>query len=286
MNKALWQKSISEALRLLAASLLLMFVFHWLRVWITSQVSLAELRMFLRALPAFLRQLSPVPIEQIATSVGRIAVSYDDPIVLLLVTVWAIARGSDAVSGEIGRGTMELVLAQPVRRLTVLWTQATVTTVGAGLLAASAWLGTATGLATVQLEEPVQAQIFVPAAINLFGLTFFLAGLTTLVSSPDRNRWRTISLVGGIYIVEMIFKVVGMTAIGWRWLNYLTFFTLFEPEPLALDAQKAWSWRVAVPNGGMELAGLGFDALLLGMGLACYGLATVIFCRRDLPAPL
>ena len=62
----------------------------------------------------------PVSFAQIATSAGRIAVAYDDPIVLLLVTVWAISRGSDAVSGELNRGTMEMVLAQPVTRLGVL----------------------------------------------------------------------------------------------------------------------------------------------------------------------
>ena len=71
-------------------------------------------------MPELVEQLMPVSFSQMATSAGRIAVAYDDPIVLLLVTVWAISRGSDAVSGELNRGTMEMVLAQPVTRLGVL----------------------------------------------------------------------------------------------------------------------------------------------------------------------
>ena len=43
--------------------------------------------------------------------------------------MFAIARGSDVVSGELGRGTLEMLLAQPVSRLQVLYTQAAVTLV-------------------------------------------------------------------------------------------------------------------------------------------------------------
>ena len=76
------------------------------------------------------RELLKLPFEQLATYSGRIALAYDLPIVILCVSVWAIARGSDCVSGELGRGTMEMLLAQPVSRLQVLLTQATVTTIG------------------------------------------------------------------------------------------------------------------------------------------------------------
>ncbi len=86
------------------------------------------------------------------TPAGRIAAEYDDPVVLLLMTVWAISRGSDAVSGELNRGTMEMLLGQPVTRLGVISVQACVTLLGAALIAMAAWLGTCVGLATVSLD--------------------------------------------------------------------------------------------------------------------------------------
>ena len=44
-------------------------------------------------------------VPSVATSLGRISMAYVDPVVVFAATVWGIGRGSDAVSGEIGRGT-------------------------------------------------------------------------------------------------------------------------------------------------------------------------------------
>ena len=54
--------------------------------------------------------------------------AFVDPVVVLAATVWGITRGSDAVSGQLERGTMEMVLASPVRRTAVFVTQAAATT--------------------------------------------------------------------------------------------------------------------------------------------------------------
>jgi ABC-2 type transport system permease protein len=286
MNAALWKKSIRESRWLLLGSLAFMFAVHWLRVWVSSFFSTSALESMFSFMPDLVEQLLPVPFSQVATSAGRIAVAYDDPIVLLLVTVWAISRGSDAVSGELNRGTMEMLLAQPVTRLGVLGTQAAVTLGGAALLAGVALLGTSVGLATIRLEETVSPQVFVPAALNLFAITAFLAGLTTMVSAGSNYRSHTIGIVGGFYAVSMIVKIVGRLAPGWKWLTYGSFFTPFEPQLLVSNAAKAWSLATAGAGGSFELGGLGYDSVLIGLGLASYLIAAVIFYRRDLPAPL
>lgn len=286
MNRALWKKSFVEARWLLLGGMLIMFAFTWLRVWITSQLPQSQVKAILDLLPKFVKQMSPVPVEQIATTVGRIALAYDDPLVLLVITVWAIGRGSDAVSGELGRGTMEMLLAQPVRRSGVLWSQALMTILGGALLATMAWLGTFVGLLTIPLEDEVSAWVFVPAALNVFSLTVFLAGISTLASSWDRYRWRTIGVVGAFYVIQMIFKVIARAVKNWRWLENGTVFTLFEPQRLVSDSAHAWTLSYVNDQGQFALGGLGYDAMLLGLGLLAYFLATVIFCRRDLPAPL
>ncbi len=285
MNAALWKKNFRESRWLLAGCALLMFAFHWLRVWLVSQVSLQNFKLILNLLPSKFERLSPVPFQQIATPEGRIAYAYDEPLVILLITVWAIARGSDAVSGEVGRGTMEMLLAQPVRRASVLATQAAVTILGAAVIVVAAWLGMWIGLTTIRLEDPVSAELFVPCAVNLFALGVFIAGLSTLASSCDRYRWRTIGLVGAFYAVEMVVKVVGRLAAPVHWLIYGSFFTAYEPQSLIADSRRAWSFWIH-DDGSLLIGGLGNDAVLLGLGLACYLAAAVIFCRRDLPAPL
>ena len=45
-----------------------------------------------------------------------LAMSMLHPVVLVLSVVWAIGRAAGAVAGEIDRGTMELLLSQPIPR--------------------------------------------------------------------------------------------------------------------------------------------------------------------------
>lgn len=274
MNLALWSKTLREARLLLLALMALLFGFQWLFVWVTSQIKLGAIEEFMRSMPESFQSLSGVPVRDVATVAGRIALAYVDPVVLLASAVWGIARGSDAISGEINRGTMEMLLAQPVRRIEVLGTQVAVTVGGAVLLALSAFLGTTVGLATVTLEEQVAPRLFVPAAINLFALTFFLAGTATMVSSFDQYRWRTVGLMGGFYVYGLVLEVLGKMVERLNWLRYFTFLAAFEPQPMISHPEQAWT--LSLYN----------DGVLLGLGLLAFLVASVVFCRRDLPAPL
>ncbi len=274
MNAALWKKAIGEAKWLLAGCALLLFGFHWVFVWLSNMIELGPLAAFVRSLPRKWLDIYGVPVAEMLTPAGRIVSSYADMVVVIATGIWAIARGSDAVSGQLDRGTMELVLAQPVRRGTILAIQATVTLSGAAVLAVSGWLGTWMGVTTVALKEPVEAATFIPAASNVFSLTVFLAGITTAASACDRYRWRTVGLIGSFYLVELVIMVIGRMAPGWKWVSYFSFLTAFMPQAMIGGTPEAWSLM------------LRYNGLLLGLGLAGYVFAAVVFCRRDLPAPL
>jgi ABC-2 type transport system permease protein len=285
MNRALWKKTILESRWLLVGGAVFMFAVQWLRVWIASFFSVQSMEGIFSFMPVEVEGLLPVNYAQMATTAGRIAIGYDDPIVLLLVTVWAVSRGSDAISGELNRGTMEMVLAQPVTRLGVLFSQGVWTIVGGVILCSAALLGTFVGLQTITLDQPAEFRVFIPAALNLLAITIFLAGLSTMVSSVTNYRARTIGIVGGFYAVSMVVKIIGRAAKGWDWLAYLSFFTPFEPQLLVGARNRAWAWWVA-SGESFALGGLGYDSILIGLGLLFYVVAAVIFCRRDLPAPL
>ena len=273
-NRALWRKAWGDVRLLLGFLTVLLFAFSWLFVYLSSLVELGPLGIFLQTLPPAFEKLSGVPFAAVATPLGRISAAYVDPVVLFGTTIWAIGRGSDAVSGEIGRGTMEMLVAQPVRRLTVLATQAFVTTAGSALLALAVLCGTWAGVATVKLPAAVETSAFVPGVLNLFAMMVFLSGVSTLASSADNYRWRTIGLIGGFYVAELILKVISRLVERLDWLKYLTFATACEPQALVIDTAHAWALS------------LRYNGALIGLGLAAYALAAVIFCRRDLPAPL
>ena len=110
MNRALWIKAVGDARLLLAGLTVLMFGFNWLFVWLTSLVEIGAFGVFLQALPGEFESLIGVPLAKVATMTGRIALAYIDPVVIFTMVTWSLARGSDAVSGEIGRGTHERVV--------------------------------------------------------------------------------------------------------------------------------------------------------------------------------
>jgi ABC-2 type transport system permease protein len=153
-------------------------------------------------------------------------------------------------------------------------------------LAGAAWLGMSTGLAIVRLPEPVDPWVFIPAPLNVFALGAFLAGISTMISAASDMRSRTIGIVGGLYAVSMILKIVGRLVPDWHWVSYTSFFTPYEPQLLVSGQVNAWSFWSQPAGVSMALGGLGYDAVLIGLGLAGYLVAAVIFCRRDLPAPL
>ncbi len=274
-NRALWPKAFAEIWLLLVALSVLMFAFAWLFVWLTSKIELPALFNFLASGLKDFEKLSGVPFNQVATYEGRIALAFVDPLVLLAVTVWAIARGSDSVSGELERGTMELMLAQPVRRISVYASKAVAATVGLAVISFSLWLGTAVGIDRVMSQRAaVNAGHYYYAAANVFGLGFALLGLSTLVSAFDKYRWRTIGIMGAYYALSLVLKVIARMAPGWEAVGYGSIFTAFEPQLLVANPAEA---------GAILLR---YNGVLLAIGAVSYILGAVVFCRRDLPAPL
>jgi ABC-2 type transport system permease protein len=143
----------------------------------------------------------------------------------------------------------------------------------------------------VPMSMQVDAVDFAPASFNLLSLGVFLAGLSSLLSSLDRYRWRTIGLVAGIFVVQVILKIVGLAADRLHWLAYCTFFSAYEPEQFVSVSVNSPEnvWSIALFDASGQYTGLGplgYNLILLGMGLGAYAAATFAFRARDLPAPL
>jgi len=225
-------------------------------------------------IPEDWQKLSGVPFSEVATYAGRVALAFVDPVVVLTATVWGITRGSDAVSGQLERGTMEMVLAAPIRRTAVFATQALATTAAAALLVvvllASVWSAVALG----PWAGKVEPWRFVPAAANVFGLMVCMGGIAACVSAVDSHRWRTVGIMCGFYVAAILAKLVGRLSGMLGWVGYLSVLNAYEPQRLVGGGPEAWrllAW---------------YDGVLLGIGLAAYVVGAVIFSRRDLPAPL
>ncbi len=268
MNRTLFKLALREAWAFLAIAAGLLVVFSWLFVFIMKDVSLpAVFQLFDFALPVL-----GLPMSRLASPEGTFSVVYVDAPTLILCVAWAVTRGSDAVSGQLGRGVLETVLAQPISRSGLLAVHTLVTTLGALVLAAAVWAGIALGLWSFGQLERVSPWSFLPGSINLFFFMLALAGITTMVSAFETQRWRTIGVVVGFYVVSVMLKVLARLWPQGGWLSYLSLPAAYEPQRL-----------IVYPERMAEQ--FTYNGTLLVVAVLSYLVAFLWFARRDLPPP-
>jgi ABC-2 type transport system permease protein len=228
-----------------------------------------------------------------------LAVELLHPVVVILSSLWAVGRAAAAVSGELDRGTMELLLSQPVPRNRLILAHLLVDLLAIPLLCGCIVLGTQTGLALIgpfdvdysvlqKLPKPVREAVKpgpptlqVSAArqwlgtVNLAALMFALSGLTLLVSSLGRSRWRTMATAGLGVVGMFVANVVGQLWDAAAWVRPATAFFYYQPQKVWLKGD----WTA----DGTDIPGA---AVLLAVGVIGYLAALRAFTRRDLPAPL
>ncbi len=326
MTRLLLKKYVNESALLLSACAFMLVMFCWARVWIVCQFDLTQLEPLLAQLRPF-EKFMPVPLEQMLTYTGSIAMTFHEPVLILCILVWAVARGSDVVSGELGRGTLEMMLAQPISRIRVMLCHAAVCVGGLALLCAAVWLGLYAGIQTntvsetltpavnlkipflpveipvplgasstvrTPLAERVDATLYVAPVCNLFGFGFFVWALSVLCSSFDRYRWRTIGVVIGIYVVQLLLFLLSKATEFTAFCGRLTFLTCYQPDAIVQLARTRPQtvWSILMPGGETNdfwpsrLAPLGLTAVLLVLGCLFFTGAVLRFRSRDLPAPL
>jgi len=322
MNVALIKKCFAETGILFVAIAMGVFSFAWFRVWVVSELDTSQFTQIIELLPEDWRNFTSVEFEWLVSYLGRTALTLDEPFLVMLLAIFAIVRGTDVVSGEISRGTMEMLLSQPVSRRQVFWTPVVFTLIGVLLLSLLVWAAMYLGVQTTSISESVYPIIripffdyeipltflnpktetllmservnsvyFLPGIANLFTMGFFLVGVATLISSFDRYRWRTLGLAVGFYMVSAMLKILSMSSGLFSWLKYVTFFSLYEPESFIQQAEERWSSQLSLlrydDSGNLlELGPLGYNLTFLLLGTISLVIAARIFHRRDIPAPL
>ena len=319
IDRALRRKYFSESWLLWSAIAIGVSIFCWVRVRVVAEFDTSQFRQIVDLLPKDWRKFSSVDFDWLVSYLGRTALTLDEPMLLMLICSWVIVRGSDVVSGELGRGTMEMLLAQPVSRMKVWWTHAWWTFVGMIGLVALTWFFMSAGIWTTSVEETtymelnlgvtqipltfaepvtetiamsskVNPMLFLPGIVNLFSLCFFLGGFSAWCSSMDRFRWRTLGIVAAFYFLQGGMKVLAMASESLSWIRFLSVFGYYGPANSIEAAQKSvWNcfslFKVGI-QGQLMPAPLLNNLLLLSLGALFYVWGSRIFKKRDLPAPI
>lgn len=271
---ALIRKHLHDTRGMLLMSSLALFALGWLFVFVTSVTESETLRRLASEEDGGrIRWMRNLGLVKDSPSVDLIMASWNHPFILLTIAIWAIGRASIAVSGEIERGTLDLVLSRPVSRSSYLLSHVLVALSGLLLLGLALAAGAAAALPFNHLRVPPLSSTLLAPALNLTFLGLPIYGYTLFISAIDQVRWRptmvgsVLTLLGFIAFVVSVIPVLENYA--WRvWLERISIFTLFNPVEAV---------------GPAELLGRNL-AILFGLGVAFVALSFLGFLRRDLPA--
>ena len=220
-----------------------------------------------------------------------LTIGYVHPVIQAILCIWAVGRAAGAITGEIDRGTMELLLAQPVPRSRLILAHLCVDCVTVPILCLSLWAGNWLGrwLVGVQDDGPlpglpgpiISPMIFLPALANVAALLFALSGFTLWLSARGRFRGRVLSLAVFLVLLQFLVNVIGQLLDQVAWMRPFTVFYYFQPQQIILNGEWNARWHV---NHGSQYVNV--IVVLATVGVVGYLLALRTFCRRDLPAPL
>jgi len=271
---ALLRKQVHESRWTLLLSAAALFGLGWLLVYFTS---LGEARLIkeIESDPENFRiqMLRSLGVAEQPSSISLMIAAWNHPLVVLLVSMWAIGRGSAAVAAEIERGTLDLILSRPVARWAYLASQVIVAILGLAILASGLLLGAAAALHYNAFREPPDPWKMVRPAINLGCLGLPIYGYTLLASALDHVRWRPTSIGSFLTLAGFIAFWVSVNPaiqnMSWKpWLDCISIFKAYNPVELVTKGE-SFEFNVAI---------------LASIGASCIVLAFAAFAFRDLPA--
>lgn len=243
-----------------------------------------------------------------------LAIGLLHPIVLVMCLVWGVGRAAGAVAGELDRGTMELLMSQPVPRNRLILAHLIVDAVVLPALCVSFFLGTQFGLWAVGpfvpdyalLDDAAKESALIQGLIqriprdptplevrgrgqvlglaNTLALMFAFSGMTLALSSVGRSRWKVVGYAVLAVIVMFVANTIGQLWEPAGFVRPLTLFYYYQPQRVMIDGD--WmvdlgkSWTVGRP---VPVPAIG---VLFAVGALGYAFALRAFGRRDLPAPL
>lgn len=200
------------------------------------------------------------------TAVGYLSSELYATMLPILLLVAAIGAGARALAGEEERGTLDLLLANPVSRRRVAAERLAAVAAELAALAAVVWAALAVGVTAASMDVGLLRLAAATTSALLLALAF--GSVAFLLGAATGRRARAAAVAGALavlaYVVNALSSLVGFLGPA-RWAS--PFFHYAAGDPLR--------------HGLSPLHAL----VLLGIALAAGALAVPAFERRDLASP-
>lgn len=186
-------------------------------------------------------------------------------IMIVFPMVFSIICANKLIASLVDKGSMSYLLAAPVKRSTVAFTQMTVLLSGVTFLIAYV---TMLGIVVSEISFPSELDIGSYILLNVGNLClhFFIGGVCFVFSCIFSEGKYAIGFGAGIPALAYIIQMLANAGDKYADAKYLTFLSLFNPEGIV---------------AGEIYSILGIVTLFVG-SIALFSVAILIFSKKDL----
>lgn len=259
-----WRNHRAFALFSMAFITLFQFLILYL---VTTFDTAAILKAVLDQLPPMIKAMMQDSFFNMLSYDGAAAFGLNHPIVLTLLVINAISIPAHHISRELESGTLELLLAHPVKRsslLVSLW-------VAGGLIFLSiifaALLGSCLSIIIFHKLTPAMLIHLLEIGFNLWLLISLIFTMTMMISVFNKAGFKSGNASAGI---TFFFYLLFFLAQLWSTIaftNYINIFNYYQPQKLMFGQ-------------GNFLRDILVLSLLI---MVCFGISMRKFGKRDLP---
>ena len=263
VNITLYKREIKGSIKLLVifAAVITMYVSIIIGMYDPEQMALLD--GIVETMPEI---MAAVGMKAGAASLSGFMISYLYGFILLIFPmIFCILRGNGLIAKYIDRGSMVSLVAAPVKRRTVAFTQMTVLVSGILLLVI---YNTVLQIVCSEINVPGELDISELLVLNigLLCLHLFIGGICFLASCFFSDTRYSIGFGAGIPALMYVLQMLSNVGAGSEKAKYFTFFTLYNPDSM-----------IAGDSGAI----IGIAVLSAG-AFVLYALGIVAFCKKDL----
>jgi ABC-2 type transport system permease protein len=193
-----------------------------------------------------------------------LALGFFHPVFLGLGSAFVVGRATDALAGEIERGSIYLLLSRPLPRWALVVGRALDMFAGAGVIAIAGWLGMTLAVLTTPLPEAVPLSRYAAVAGIAWALFAALGAGALIVSSWGNRTGRVVGIGTAWTLISFVLDV--LPAVAESPLAWLNPWHHYDPQAL-------------VATGNVNWIGC---AVLIGWIVVGTTLAAAIFAKRDI----
>jgi len=182
----------------------------------------------------------------------------------VLFAIYAVVHGSAAIAREAEKGTLDLVLSQPIRRTQFVVSRGMVFVISSAVLALATALTLLAGLAVIGVTTDILHLLLTVFQAWLVALA--VAGYSLAFSCLFLSTAKAGAAAGLLTTAFYAIDIVGRTVERASWLGSLSLFHFYEPQHVLDTGELSWM--------GMIICG--------GVAIGATAAAAVIFQRRDI----